>query len=202
MFGYDDYYGYGYGFDPFNMIGSAGVLTFVALIATIVLTVIIYRKYAKIPGQQLVKLTDKSTWTPFLRFDTLLIERILKVLYIFNLVFIPLFSLATALSAFSMGFGAGLAALVGMAIFCVIAEVITRLVYEGIMLNVVIARNTSDIKRAMGVADTFDSDGISSPAPAAGPRPTAPASAYVCPNCGNPIKPGSSFCGNCGTKLK
>ena len=200
MFGYNDY-GYGYGYDPLRTAGSAGVLLFVAFVAAIVMTVIVYRKYARIPGQQLVKLGDKSTWTPFLRFDTLLIERILKVLYIFNLVFIPLSCLAVALSAFTAGFGAGLAALVGMAVTCVIGEVITRLVFEGIMLQVIVARNTSDIRRALGVGDPMDADGISSPAPR--PQEYAAAQAIpTCPTCGAPIKPGSAFCGSCGTRLQ
>ena len=201
MFGYNDYgYGYGYGYDPARAAGATGVLLLVAFVAAIVITVIVYRKYVRVPGQQLVKLSDKGTWTPFLRFDTLLIERILKVLYIFNLVFIPLSCLAVALSAFGAGFGAGLAALVGMALTCVIAEVVTRLVFEGIMLRVIIARNTSDIRRAMGVGDPLDADGISSPAPSAAER--AAQTAPTCPTCGAPIKPGSSFCGSCGTRLQ
>ncbi|MBR3385672.1 MAG: DUF4282 domain-containing protein [Atopobiaceae bacterium] len=195
MYGYD--YGYGYG-NPLQMLSNMGVLGFVAFIASIVLTVILYRRYARVPGSRLVNLTDKSTWGPFLRFETLLIERILKVLYIFSMVFVPLALLAGALSSFAMGFGVGMAALVGAIVVTVLAEVGIRLVYEAIMLNVVIARNTSDIKRAMGIADPMDADGISSPAP--NMTPTS-ATATNCSVCGAPIKPGAAFCGNCGSKL-
>ena len=196
MYGYD--YGYGYG-NPLQMLSNMGVLGSVAFIASIVLTVILYRRYARVPGSRLVNLTDKSTWGPFLRFETLLIERILKVLYIFNMIFIPLALLAGALSSFAMGFGVGMAALVGAIVIALLAEIGIRLVYEAIMLNVVIARNTSDIKRAMGIADPMDADGISSPAPNMAPATTA---ATNCPVCGAPIKPGAAFCGNCGSKLR
>lgn len=192
------YYDYGYG-NPLGMLNGMGVLGFVAFVASIVLTVILYRKYARVPGSRLVNLADKSTWGPFLRFETLLIERILKVLYIFNMIFIPLALLAGALSSFAMGFGVGMAALVGAVVIALLAEIGIRLVYEAIMLNVVIARNTSDIKRAMGIADPMDADGISSPAPNMAPATTA---ATNCPVCGAPIKPGAAFCGNCGSKLR
>ena len=195
MYGYD--YGYGYG-NPLQMLNNMGVLGSVAFIASIVLTVILYRRYAKVPGSRLVNLTDKSTWGPFLRFETLLIERILKVLYIFSMVFVPLALLAAALSSFAMGFGAGMAALVGAIVATLLGEIGIRLVYEAIMLNVVIARNTSDIKRAMGIADPMDADGISSPAPNMTPPSTT---ATNCSVCGSPIKPGAAFCGNCGSKL-
>ena len=86
----------------------------------------------------------------------------------------------------------------GAIVATLLGEIGIRLVYEAIMLNVVIARNTSDIKRAMGIADPMDADGISSPAPNMTPPSTT---ATNCSVCGAPVKPGAAFCGNCGSKL-
>ena len=76
-------YGYGYGYNAFaNTLGTGLVLGFIAFVAAIVVTVLLYRKFIasanvhKLPGV-------KHDWGPFFRFEHLIIENILKVLYIF-----------------------------------------------------------------------------------------------------------------------
>lgn len=160
------YYGYGYE-------GSAffGALILVSFIASIVLTVMGYRRYLRDGSPLRFKPQDKATWGPFLRFDTLIIDKVMKVLYLFLAIFVALAFASGVIASLFGGIGVFLATLIAGAILLVVVELLLRVGYELIMLTVVIARNTSEIKRTVCGGEAADADGISSPSPSAPPYP-------------------------------
>ncbi|MST60392.1 zinc-ribbon domain-containing protein [Parafannyhessea umbonata] len=179
MFGNNSYGygGYGYNSNPFDQLlgfGSAfGVLMFIAFIAAIVLTVMGYKRFISDKNELHLSFKDKESWGPFLRFDILLIDKILKALYIFNALFVLFACASVALSSLSFGFGAFLGSLVGMALLCIVLEILLRVGYEFAILNVMIARNTSDIRRKL-FSDASSAPATPAPAPTPSPAPVAP----------------------------
>lgn len=179
MFGINSYGygGYGYNSNPLGQLfgfGAAeGVLILVAFIAAIVLTVMGYKRFISDKNELHLSFKDKKSWGPFLRFDILLIDKILKALYIFNALFILFACASVALSSLSFGFGAFLGSLVGMALLCIVLEILLRVGYEFAILNVMIARNTSDIRRKL-FSDASSAPATPAPAPTPSPAPVAP----------------------------
>ena len=216
MYGYgtDDYYSAGYGAYQAmgNFMGALGILSLVAFIAAIVFTVIFYRKYTKSGKLERISFKNDVEIGRFLRFDTLLIDKILKALYLFCALYCAFETVAVVLSLFSLGFIAFLFGLIIGAISLVISEILIRLGFENSMLRVIIARNTSAIKANM-LGENLDNDGISNftknppmkgnvvtPAPVP-VTPAAPAEVN-CPHCGAPNAAGSKFCFKCGKSLQ
>ena len=179
MFGTNSYGygGYGYNSNPLGQLfgfGAAeGVLILVAFIAAIVLTVMGYKRFISDKNELHLSFKDKESWGPFLRFDILLIDKILKALYIFNALFVLFACASVALSSLSFGFGAFLGSLVGMALLCIVLEILLRVGYEFAMLNVMIARNTSDIRRKL-FSDASAAPATPAPTPTPSPAPVAP----------------------------
>lgn len=179
MFGTNSYGygGYGYNSNPLGQLfgfGAAeGVLILVAFIAAIVLTVMGYKRFISDKNELHLSFKDKKSWGPFLRFDILLIDKILKALYIFNALFILFACASVALSSLSFGFGAFLGSLVGMALLCIVLEILLRVGYEFAILNVMIARNTSDIRRKL-FSDASSAPATPAPTPTPSPAPVAP----------------------------
>lgn len=192
MFGINSYGygGYGYGGNPLGQLfgfGAAeGVLILVAFIAAIVLTVMGYKRFISDKNELHLSFKDKKSWGPFLRFDILLIDKILKALYIFNALFILFACASVALSSLSFGFGAFLGSLVGMALLCIVLEILLRVGYEFAILNVMIARNTSDIRRKL-FSDASSAPATPAPAPAPAPTPVAPVAPAPAPEA--PVAP-------------
>ena len=227
-------YGYGYGYNDYGFgsprmgLEAAGgifaTLLVIGFIAAIVLAVIVYRTYASDGNDQPFSIKDKSTWGPFLRFDKLVIDKILRALYIFCAIFTAFFFLALVLASIADGIVAFLITLIMCAILCLIVELLERVSFESIMLGVIIARNTNDIK---GMLDNSPASQLPPagtapespvpPAPAAPAQPmpepaaptaqptpetvVAPAAGHFCPECGAPVQPGSHFCPECGKKI-
>ena len=179
MFGINSYGYGGYGYDSnplgqlFGFGAAEGVLILVAFIAAIVLTVMGYKRFISDKNELHLSFKDKKSWGPFLRFDILLIDKILKALYIFNALFILFACASVALSSLSFGFGAFLGSLVGMALLCIVLEILLRVGYEFAILNVMIARNTSDIRRKL-FSDASSAPATPAPAPTPSPAPVAP----------------------------
>lgn len=145
-------YGYGGGYGALAASTSVGLLLgFIAFIAAIVVTVLFYKKYVavdnihEIPG-------FKHDWGPFFRFEHLIIENILKVLYIFTASLI-LFECAALIisSLFSIMYdpGATLVGIIVIAIVCFVLEVLNRLGFEFSLLTVLIWKNTSAIRKSV-----------------------------------------------------
>lgn len=172
-------YGYGYGYNTpsFGIGASAGIfvtLLVIAFIAAIVLAVAGYRKYVNDGDQQRFSLKDSSTWGPFFRFDKLVIDKILKALYLFCAIFTAFFFLAIVLASLANGIVAFLVSLIMCAILCLIIELIERVTFESVMLSVIITRNTTDIK---GMLSRRPASQLppSGPAPVPPTQPVAPA---------------------------
>ena len=170
-------YGYGYGYENYGYggpsfgIGAAGgifvTLVVIGFIAAIVLAVVVYRKYASDGNEQPLSFKDKSTWGPFLRFDKLVIDKILRALYIFCAIFTAFFFLALVLASLADGIVVFLITLIMCAILCLIIELLERVSFESVMLSVIITRNTSDIKGMLGSRPASE-------LPPAGPAPQPP----------------------------
>ena len=149
------------------MYGFVAALLLVAFIAAIVLTVIIYKRYVgSVGGGLRIDPRDQRTWGPFLNFDTLIIDKVLKALYIFNAIFLAFALCVLAIGMLFEGFGQFMAFLCVAVIALVAGELLLRLGYELIMMTIVIARNTSAIKRKLCQDEVADEDGISSLTPA------------------------------------
>lgn len=165
------------------MYGFVAALLLVAFIAAIVLTVIIYKRYVgSVGGGLRIDPRDQRTWGPFLNFDTLIIDKVLKALYIFNAIFLAFALCVLAIGMLFEGFGQFMAFLCVAVIALVAGELLLRLGYELIMMTIVIARNTSAIKRKLCQDEVADEDGISSLTPGSAPvsEPAAePAYVYV-----------------------
>lgn len=155
----------------YGMYGSYGsvatqagvglVLAFIAFIAAIVVTVIFYRKFIsvdnvyKTPGV-------KGDWGPFFRFEHLIIENILKVLYIFTaslIAFECAASIITSFFAFMYDAGAAFGGIIFFLILFVVLEIINRLWFEFSLLTVLIWKNTSAIRKSVAADDTSSNAG-------------------------------------------
>lgn len=175
------YGSYAYGYGGYNgLIATASIgllLGFVAFVAAIVVTVLFYKKYIavdnihKVQPSQALKHHD---WGPFFRFEHLIVENILKVLYIFFASLIAFESAAFILSSLMGIFsdpGAVLFSIIFILIICVVLEVVTRLWFEFSLLTVLIWKNTSAIRKTV-------SKGEPESVPNA-PVPGAPVSGYA-----------------------
>ena len=150
-------YGYGGGYSALATSAGVGLLLgFLAFVAAIVVTVLFYKKFVavdnvyKAPGL-------KRDWGPFFRFEHLIIENILKVLYIFTASLIAFESAAFIISSlFTIAYdpGATLVSIIVIAIVCLILEVLNRLWFEFSLLTVLIWKNTSAIRKSMGASES------------------------------------------------
>ncbi len=159
--------------------GSAFIM--VALIASIILTILGYRRFVSAYPTQRIDLRDKRMWGPFLNFNTLIIDKALKALYLFCAIFAALFVLAVIITVLFVDIRSFFNALIRGAVLFVVAELVLRMVFELVMLTITIARNTGEIRRKLVGDDAPEADGFASapaPAPAA---PVAPAAGYAPP---------------------
>ena len=159
--------------------GFAGALLLVAFIASIVLTVIIYRRFVTDKAAGGLKLKDRATWDKFFRFDSFIVDKILQVLYIFGAVSSATFTVVMILLSLTGGIVAFLAALIGGALLCLLYQVMHRALFELLMLGIVTARNAISIRRMMeqdrGIVSTESAGGEEpAPAPTSAPVPPAP----------------------------
>ena len=140
-----DYSGYGY--DNLGSSLNSGIATgigatiwiIISLIAALVGCFLVYFMFVKKDNDLKNK---KLEWLrSFLRFDKMLIETILKIAYIFAAIFITLFSF-TFLAMGFLGF-----------LFCLLTiifgNLITRIIYEGMLIRIMIWKNTTEIKKEL-----------------------------------------------------
>ncbi len=107
-----------------------------ALIAALVGCFLVYFMFVK----KDTKLKNpKLEWLrSFLRFDKMLIEVILKIAYIFAAIFITLAPFAFL----AMGFGGFIVCLLTI----IFGNLITRIMYESMLIRIMIWKNTTEIK--------------------------------------------------------
>lgn len=208
-------YGYGNGYyeDAYavysgisNFMGAIGILSLIAFIAAIVFTVIFYKKYAKGSEAERISFKDQVQIGRFLRFDTLLIDKILKAMYLFTALFTAFETLAFVLASFALGFLAFVGALLFGVVSVAVGEILIRTGFEDAMLRVIIARNTTLMRNQM-TGERTDSDGIASGTyapqiPKGNHVPASNPNEVVCPHCGATNSAGSKFCFKCGKGLQ
>ena len=130
---------YDYGYDAFTTttptmgLGSL-IWVIISLIVALVGCFVVYFLFVKKDN----KLSNKFlAWLrKFLSFDTMLIETILKIAYLFAVIFLTLGSFALIGSSFF--------AFLGMLIG---GNLLTRVVYELSLIKIMIWKNTTEIKR-------------------------------------------------------
>lgn len=180
MFGFEkeyvmygsSYYGGGDIFSLLYFAGSAwAALSFVAFVAAVVCTVLLYRKYVS-SSPQVAKRNGKHDFGPFFRFERFWSEKILIVLFIYNMCSIAFECAATAVALlFALPYDAGsvFVAILFVVLLFVVSEVLNRLFFEFFMLIVKMWRNTQEIR--VSVCGT-------APAPSHQQEATAPFASY------------------------
>lgn len=122
----------------------------------------LYRKYVSSFDNNQLK-NAKHDFGPFLRFEKFWSEKILIVLFIYNMCFIAFGSAAAVISLLSMltyDVGSVFIAILTVAMLFVLGEVFNRLFYEFFMLIVKMWRNTQDIRSAIVGNDAFESASV------------------------------------------
>lgn len=134
-------------------------------------------------------------------FKYLLLEKILKVLYIFFTLFcigFGFFGLFSGVSTYNLWTGESSFssfALEGLLIM-IVGPVVIRLSYEGLMMFILIVKNVIQINNKLGTAGT-DNEG-SAPAQETPAEPE-----YIfCSRCGTRCEKGTPACPNCKNELK
>lgn len=213
------------GSDIFSLLSISGgiwlSLTFIAFIAAIVCTVLIYKKYVsepvvnKAPG-------SKHDFGPFLRFEKFWSEKILIVLFLYNMCFIAFGSAAAAISLLSTIAYSAAGALFGIllvVVLFVLGEVSNRLFYEFFMFIVKMWRNTQDIRAVLTGNSGFTASNSESDVTQSDSSKTVTGNKiasnveYLDPSATNPISPVSNppyanakgfswTCSSCGTENK
>ncbi len=139
-----------------------------------------------------------------LNFKSILLEKIIKFVYIFSTVFVILVGFFRILLG---DFGE-----IGL-LMMIVCPLLLRIIYEPIMMFIVLVRNSTDINRKL--KDDEIEDVSATPTIPVMPIPPAPTyvapnqaplqnnvNVRICPNCKSEIKNAQSeFCTICGTKL-
>ena len=127
-------YGLGYGYSSTPSMGMASMVwLIVSLIVAVIGCFVVYFLFVK----KDVKTKNKFLiWLKsFLSFDKMLIETILKIAYIFAAIFITLGSFALIGTSF-----------LGFLIMLIGGNIVTRVMYEALLIKVMIWKNTTEIK--------------------------------------------------------
>lgn len=204
MFNINDYsYGYGSRFEDF----TTGML--VCFILALVGGITLYFTFLSKKNEH--KFTGFVGWLyDFLSFKKLIVEAILKILYLVLTGFVTLAGIVILFKSF----GTGLYLLI-------IGNIVIRVVYEFALILILICKNTSEINKKMkgdatGTNDMFvtevelpkkfiaqNTHPVQPVQPVQHTQPVQPAQVpSFCPQCGKPINPTDDFCPTCGKKLK
>lgn len=130
---YGDYMEYA---EP-SMSSSFGTWPIIALLLSIIGGILIYIFFLN--NKKNMNLSPFLKWLKdFLNFDKMMIEVILKVVYLICTIFVIL----TSFSFISYDFGI-------FFLYLVLGPIITRLIYELILISICIWKNTTDINKKM-----------------------------------------------------
>ncbi len=197
---------------------ALSILLFVALIAALVLSVVFYVKFVKSDQDQKVSLTQPRELKSFLRFDTLIIDKVLRYMYLLCSLLVAFVDVAIVLASLAQGFISFVCTLVIGAVIGTVMELMVRLAFEFTMQLVVIGHNTTDIKNELHAKTSValpPAQGVpaaSTPATASEVANSTAASApsegpseasikKVCSNCSFENAADATYCSHCGTKL-
>jgi hypothetical protein len=134
----------------------------------------------------------------FLNFKTLLAETLLRILYLVCACIVTLSAFATLFQLAGYGFGSALLAFI---LILVVGNAILRLLYEFLLVQLIICRNSTEINAKLGGGLKDQQAFFEAPAHEPEPmQPSAPPAGH-CPSCGESVPPDASFCPHCGSKL-
>lgn len=169
------YYGYGYrsGGSAGDTLAVIGIV--LAVVATVAICILVMPKSKR---EQLTGFLAKLH--DIVNFKSLIIEKILKVLYVF-------FSCAAILVGFFEIF-AGVPFLLCLAII-VLGPIVIRLIYEGLMLFIICVQNVIEINKKL--------DGGLAQRPEQPALPAEPKMVF-CTQCGTRYDAAAGPCPNCG----
>lgn len=132
------YYGYGYANSMASTMTGITVWEIIALVLSIVGAILVYVLFLTKKNEG--KFKGFWAWLySALKFDKMMIEVILKVLYIFSALFVTLGS-----------FGLIPISFLSFLLMLIVGNVFTRVVYELILMRVQIWKNTTEIKEKLG----------------------------------------------------
>ena len=132
------YYSYGSSASALNTFAGIGIWEIIALVLSIVGAILVYVLFLTKKNEG--KFKGFWAWLySALKFDKMMIEVILKVLYIFSALFVTLGS-----------FGLIPISFLTFLLTLVLGNVITRVCYELILMKVQIWKNTTEIKEKLG----------------------------------------------------
>ena len=220
-------YSYGYGTtysSAYTYVSALGILLLIAIIAALVFSVVLYVKFIKTDRDKKILLTKPRELSSFLRFDTLIIDKVLSYIYLLSALMVAFIDLAFVLASITQGFFSFVSALIVGAIAFVFLELCLRLLFEFRMLYVVTARNTKDIKDMLNTKNSvalppvqgMPASKVSEPVvepeivepeertatPTASSEGTSEASSKkVCSNCSSENAADAAYCSDCGSKL-
>ncbi len=174
--------------------GAIGVCFLVAIIGGILLY------FLFLTPKNDKKFTGFMGWLyDFLAFKKLLVEAILKVIYLISACFITLLGIVSLFDSFVLGIA-----------IIVLWNIILRISYEFLLVLIIICKNTSEINKKISGKDTSEADMFVSQVEipksvveqfTAKTSPTTTAEPEVfCKSCGQKMKIDSTFCPNCGQK--
>lgn len=132
------YYGYGYANSMASTMTGITVWEIIALVLSIVGAILVYVLFLTKKNEG--KFKGFWAWLySALKFDKMMIEVILKVLYIFSALFVTLGS-----------FGLIPISFLSFLLMLIVGNVFTRVAYELILMRVQIWKNTTEIKEKLG----------------------------------------------------
>ena len=207
MYSINDYTGYGgYSYGGSSSADTMNVLMIVAAILALIAVIVVFitvlpaKKRDRLPkGLKIVH--------DICNFNGLIVEKILKALYIFATVF-SIFYFLFAMFADIDSF------LIHFLCFLIVPFVI-RIIFEFMMMAILLVKNVIAINLKLKNQNegeksdnSFDFDYSqfkapapeAAPAPVVAPAPEAPAATF-CTNCGSKVEAGNAFCTNCGKNI-
>lgn len=188
--GYYDYYDY-YGYSNHSGLGVIAVLSVLAFLAAVVGTVLIMvlvtpeKRRAKLPKALQV-------FADICNFKGLLLEYIVRAIYIFSTILTVISGVFTILSApFTGSVGGFFAAVFGGLLSIVMGVILIRVIFEFAMMFILLVKNVIQINNKMpGKAD--DPLKLDLAAVKEAPKAAAPAAPAA--------EPKMVFCSQCGTQ--
>ena len=137
--------GYNYGYDTIGSINSGanlGIGSIIWIIISLIIALVgCFLVYFMFVNKDNKLKNNKLVWLRnYLKFDKMLIEIILKIAYIFAAICITLLPLA-----FITSFGSFIVIL----ILIIFGNLITRVIYEGMLIKIMIWKNTTEIKNSI-----------------------------------------------------
>ena len=120
----------------FSVTTNAAIWLAVALVLAIIGGVIFYFLFLK--NDKKIENKYLAWFKDFFNFKKMLIEDLLKLLYVISAIFITLYSFVLIGSNFF-----------GFLLTLILGNVILRLIFEGVLLTIMIWKNTTEINKKM-----------------------------------------------------